>query len=50
MSVSLVESGAALQSMRNSDFDVHSAYGEVLDKRIHIHAPFAAPDLRQEKN
>lgn len=34
MSVSLVESGAALQSMRNSDFDVHSAYGEVIDNSI----------------
>lgn len=34
MSVSLVENGAALQSMRSSDFDVYSAYGEVIDNSI----------------
>ena len=34
MSVALVESGAALESMRNSDFDVYSAYGEVIDNSI----------------
>jgi hypothetical protein len=38
MSVNLVESGAALQSMRNSDFDVHSAYGEVIDNSIQAEA------------
>jgi hypothetical protein len=38
MSVSLVENGAALQSMRNSDFDVYSAYGEVLDNSIQANA------------
>jgi hypothetical protein len=34
MSVALVESGAAPESMRNSDFDVYSAYGEVIDNSI----------------
>ena len=34
MSVALVESGAALESMRNSDFDVCSAYGEVIDNSL----------------
>ena len=38
MSVSLVENGAALQSMRNSDFDVYSAYGEVIDNSIQANA------------
>lgn len=38
MSVALVESGAALDSMRNSDFDVYSAYGEVLDNSIQADA------------
>ena len=32
--VPLVESGAALDSMRNSDFDVLSAYGEIVDNSI----------------
>ena len=38
MSVALVESGAALESMRNSDFDVYSAYGEVIDNAIQANA------------
>lgn len=38
MSVSLVESGAALQSMRNSDFDAYSAYGEVVDNAVQADA------------
>lgn len=38
MSVPLVESGAALESMRNSDFDVCSAYGEVIDNSIQANA------------
>jgi Histidine kinase-, DNA gyrase B-, and HSP90-like ATPase len=38
MSVALVESGAALESMRNSDFDVCSAYGEVIDNSIQADA------------
>lgn len=36
--VPLVESGAALQSMRNSDFDAYSAYGEVIDNSIQAEA------------
>lgn len=36
--VPLVESGAALQSMRNSDFDAYSAYGEVIDNSIQANA------------
>lgn len=36
--VALVESALALESMRNSDFDVHSAYGEVLDNSIQAKA------------
>lgn len=36
--VSLVENGAALQSMRNSDFDAYSAYGEVVDNAIQAQA------------
>jgi hypothetical protein len=36
--VPLVESGTALDSMRNSDFDVYSAYGEVLDNSIQAEA------------
>ncbi len=36
--VPLVESGAALLSMRNSDFDAYSAYGEVIDNSIQAHA------------
>jgi hypothetical protein len=38
MDVGLVESGAALQSMRNSDFDVYSAYGEVIDNSVQADA------------
>ena len=38
MSVALVESGVALDSMRNSDFDVYSAYGEVIDNAIQAKA------------
>jgi len=38
MNVSLVESGAALQSMRNSDFDPYSAYGEIVDNSIQANA------------
>lgn len=38
MSVNLVESGAALQSMRNSDFDAYSAYGEVIDNSVQAEA------------
>lgn len=38
MTVSLVESGAALQSMRNSDFDAYSAYGEVIDNSVQAEA------------
>jgi len=38
MSVALVESGAALESMRNSDFDVYSAFGEVVDNSIQANA------------
>ena len=34
MSVTLVEDGAALLSMRNSDFDAYSAFGEVVDNSI----------------
>ena len=37
-SVSLVDDGAALLSMRNSDFDVYSAYGEVIDNAIQASA------------
>lgn len=36
--VPLVESGTALQSMRNSDFDAYSAYGEVIDNSIQANA------------
>lgn len=36
--VSLVESALALESMRNSDFDVYSAYGEVIDNSIQADA------------
>lgn len=36
--VPLVESGRALDSMRNSDFDVCSAYGEVIDNAIQAEA------------
>lgn len=36
--VPLVESGAALQSMRNSDFDAYSAFGEVIDNSIQADA------------
>ena len=38
MGVALVESGAALQSMRNSDFDAYSAYGEIVDNSIQAEA------------
>jgi hypothetical protein len=38
VAVSLVESGAALQSMRNSDFDAYSAYGEVIDNAVQAEA------------
>jgi hypothetical protein len=37
-SVSLVNDGAALQSMRNSDFDAYSAMGEVIDNSIQAKA------------
>ena len=37
-SISLVDDGAALLSMRNSDFDVYSAYGEVIDNAIQAFA------------
>ena len=37
-SISLVDDGAALLSMRNSDFDVYSAYGEVIDNAIQASA------------
>lgn len=36
--VPLVQSGTALESMRNSDFDVYSAYGEVVDNAIQADA------------
>lgn len=36
--VPLVESGHALDSMRNSDFDVCSAYGEVVDNSLQANA------------
>lgn len=36
--IPLVESGRALDSMRNSDFDVCSAYGEVIDNSIQANA------------
>jgi hypothetical protein len=36
--VPLVESGTALDSMRNSDFDVYSAYGEVIDNSLQADA------------
>jgi len=36
--IPLVESGTALQSMRNSDFDAYSAYGEVIDNSIQANA------------
>ncbi len=36
--VSLVNDGAALQSMRNSDFDAYSAVGEVIDNSIQAQA------------
>jgi hypothetical protein len=36
--VALVESGAALLSMRNSDFDAYSAFGEVIDNSIQAEA------------
>jgi hypothetical protein len=36
--VSLVENALALESMRNSDFDVYSAYGEVIDNSIQADA------------
>lgn len=38
MSVALVESSAALQSMRNSDFDAYSAYGEIVDNSLQAEA------------
>jgi Histidine kinase-, DNA gyrase B-, and HSP90-like ATPase len=37
-SVSLVNDGAALQSMRSSDFDAYSAMGEVIDNAIQAQA------------
>jgi len=56
MVVSLVENGAALQSMRNSDFDAHSAYGEIIDnsiqanaKKIKIHFDYVPATNRREK-
>lgn len=36
--VPLVESGAALLSMRSSDFDAYSAYGEVIDNSLQANA------------
>lgn len=36
--VSLVNDGAALQSMRNSDFDAYSAIGEVIDNALQAKA------------
>jgi hypothetical protein len=36
--VPLVQSGTALDSMRNSDFDVYSAYGEVIDNSLQAEA------------
>jgi len=36
--VPLVQSGTALDSMRNSDFDVYSAYGEVIDNSLQADA------------
>lgn len=36
--VSFVESGSALLSMRNSDFDAYSAYGEVIDNSLQANA------------
>jgi hypothetical protein len=36
--VLLVESGRALESMRSSDFDVYSAYGEVIDNSLQADA------------
>lgn len=37
-SVPLVESGTAIESMRNSDFDVYSAYGELVDNSLQAEA------------
>lgn len=38
MSVKLVNDATALLSMRESDFDAYSAYGEVIDNSIEAHA------------
>ncbi|MBT6690405.1 hypothetical protein HN903_02620 [archaeon] len=56
MSVSLVENGAALQSMRNSDFDAYSAYGEIIDnsiqadaKIIRVHFDYVPATTKRDK-
>lgn len=38
MSVEFVDNGAALLSMRNSDFDAYSAFGEVVDNSVQADA------------
>ncbi len=57
MSVTFVEDGAALLSMRNSDFDAYSAFGEVVDNSIQAGAKNVkvrfwyqakSPQVRQE--
>lgn len=34
MDVKFIDNSLALQSLRDSDFDVYSAYGEVIDNSI----------------
>ena len=47
--VPLVENGAALQSMRSSDFDAYSAYGEVIDNAIQANAKNIKIQFQYEK-
>jgi hypothetical protein len=44
--VTLVDDGAALLSMRNSDFDAYSAIGEVIDNSIQAKAKTIAIDVK----
>lgn len=38
MDVKFIDNSLALQSLRDSDFDVYSAYGEVIDNSIQAEA------------
>ena len=56
--VSLVNDGAALQSMRDSDFDAYSAIGEVIDnalqaecqENVRIRIDFNTPRVKKALN